>query len=160
MPSGPSVMVLPGSGKNFDQFRSDDLECKQYATEQVKGVSPNQASITSGAGTALLGSALGAIAGAAIGGGTGAAIGAGTGAAAGGIVGTSGARTSGDINQQRYDAGYMQCMYAKGNRVPLAGQVMENSGAGVRSQGVGAPPPPPAGAPPPSVETPSTVGGP
>ncbi|HET7061656.1 MAG TPA: hypothetical protein VFI43_05710, partial [Nitrosospira sp.] len=77
----------------------------------------------------------------------------------GGIVGTSGARTSGDINQQRYDAGYMQCMYAKGNRVPLAGRVMENSAAGAGTQGAGAPPPPP-GTPPPSLETPSTVGGP
>lgn len=152
-------MVLPGSGKSFDQFRSDDLECKQYANEQVKGVSPNEASIKSGAITAVLGSVLGAIAGAAIGGGTGAAIGAGTGAAAGGVVGTSGARTSGNISQQRYDAGYIQCMYARGNRVPLAGQVMENSAAGARSQGAGAPPPP-AGTPPPSLETPSTVGGP
>ena len=23
-PSGPSVMALPGKGKNFDQFRADD----------------------------------------------------------------------------------------------------------------------------------------
>ena len=25
-PSGPSVMALPGSGKNFDQFRYDDAD--------------------------------------------------------------------------------------------------------------------------------------
>ena len=37
IPSGPSVMVLPGSGKTFDQFREDDFYCKQYASEQVGG---------------------------------------------------------------------------------------------------------------------------
>lgn len=161
MPSGPSVMALPGSGKSFDQFRMEDSDCRQYASEQVKGVSPNEASIRSGAATALLGSALGAIAGAAIGGGSGAAIGAGTGAAAGGIAGASSSSTSGEIRQQRYDIGYVQCMYAKGNRVPLSGQIMDGSGASGRGQSAGTPPPPPpAGTSQPWVESPSTVGGP
>ena len=35
MPSGPAVMVLPGSGKNFDQFRADDMDCRQFAANQV-----------------------------------------------------------------------------------------------------------------------------
>lgn len=148
MPSGPSVMVLPGSGKNFDQFRADDLGCRQYAIEQVRGVTPNQASVSSGVGTAAVGTALGAAAGAAIGGGTGAAIGAGSGLALGGLMGSSSSRTSGDISQQRYDMGYVQCMYAKGHRVPLGGQVMDNSAYSSRGQGQGtAPPPPPTGQP-------------
>ena len=54
IPSGPSVMVLPGSGKTFDQFRGDDSYCKQYAGEQVGGATPNQAAISSGAGTAAI----------------------------------------------------------------------------------------------------------
>ena len=29
-PAGPSVMVLPGSAKSFDQFRYDDNECRQF----------------------------------------------------------------------------------------------------------------------------------
>lgn len=84
IPSGPSVMALPGSGKTFDQFRNDDFYCKQYASEQVSGVTPNQASISSGLGSAAVGTGLGAAAGAALGGGTGAAIGAGSGLLGGG----------------------------------------------------------------------------
>ena len=146
MPSGPSVMVLPGSGKNFDQFRGDDLNCRQYASEQVRGVSPNQASVSSGVGTAAVGTALGAATGAAIGGGTGAAIGAGSGLAVGGLMGSSSGLSSAEINQQRYDMGYVQCMYARGHRVPIAGQIMDNSAAGARGgQGMSPPPPPPGG---------------
>ena len=29
MPSGPSMMVLPGTGKSFDQFRADDADCRE-----------------------------------------------------------------------------------------------------------------------------------
>ena len=146
MPSGPSVMVLPGSGKNFDQFRGDDLNCRQYASEQVRGVSPNQASVSSGIGTAAVGTALGAATGAAIGGGTGAAIGAGSGLAVGGLMGSSSGRSSGEINQQRYEMGYVQCMYARGHRVPIAGQIMDNAAPGARGgQSMTPPPPPPGG---------------
>jgi hypothetical protein len=35
---GPSILVLPGSGKTFDMFRADDTECRQYATTQSAGV--------------------------------------------------------------------------------------------------------------------------
>ncbi|HTH44456.1 MAG TPA: hypothetical protein VL528_05200, partial [Oxalicibacterium sp.] len=37
MPTGPSVLVLPGSGKSFDQFRADDMDCRQYAQYQMGG---------------------------------------------------------------------------------------------------------------------------
>jgi hypothetical protein len=29
VPSGPSVMVLPGTGKSLEQFQADDLVCRQ-----------------------------------------------------------------------------------------------------------------------------------
>src|SRR5919199_1746868 len=51
-PSGPSVMVLPGSGKSFDQFRFDDNECRQFATAQIGGTSNAQAAPATGAATA------------------------------------------------------------------------------------------------------------
>ncbi|MBN3773632.1 hypothetical protein G3N93_29240, partial [Burkholderia sp. Se-20378] len=43
MPTGPSVMALPGTGKSFDQFRADDANCRQYAFQQSGGVSAGQA---------------------------------------------------------------------------------------------------------------------
>ena len=42
-PSGPGILVLPGTGKNFDQFRFDDQECRGYALSQVGGKTPEQA---------------------------------------------------------------------------------------------------------------------
>jgi hypothetical protein len=36
-PSGPGVLVLPGTGKSFDQFRADEQECRQYAGAQIAG---------------------------------------------------------------------------------------------------------------------------
>lgn len=155
LPSGPSVMALPGTGKTFDQFREDDSYCKQYANEQVSGTTPNRASIRSGLGTAAIGTGLGAAAGAAFGGGSGAAIGAGSGLLLGGLMGSGTARASGTIGQQRYDMAYTQCMYGQGHRVPVSGQVMDNSrnqppGSSPQlSPDVSAPPPPPAGNPPP-----------
>jgi len=147
IPTGPSMMALPGSGRSFDQFRYDDYACRQFASDQTGGTTPNQASITSGAGSAAVGAGLGAAAGAALGGGRGAAIGAGTGLLAGGLAGTGTARASGNISQQRYDMGYIQCMYAKGHRVPVYGQFTGGSPMNGGSQYMTPPPPPP---PPPS----------
>ena len=42
MPSGPSFMALPGSGKSFSQFRIDDNQCRQFAHEQVNSTSPER----------------------------------------------------------------------------------------------------------------------
>ena len=58
-------MALPGSGRSFEEFRYDDYYCRQFAYEQIGGMDPNQASISSGAGSAAIGAALGAAAGAA-----------------------------------------------------------------------------------------------
>src|ERR1700692_433209 len=87
VPEGPSVMALPGNGKSFDQFRADDGSCRQFALQQVGGVSANQGATASALGTAVIGTALGAAAGAAFGGGQGAAVGAGAGLLAGSVVG-------------------------------------------------------------------------
>lgn len=35
VPTGPSVMALPGSGRSFEQFRYDESDCRQYAREQT-----------------------------------------------------------------------------------------------------------------------------
>ncbi len=36
-PTGPGVLVLPGTGKSFDQFRAEEQECRQYAQAQLNG---------------------------------------------------------------------------------------------------------------------------
>lgn len=156
IPTGPSVMALPGSGKNFEQFRYDDYECKQFAYRQVGGKTSKQAAMSSGVESAAIGAGLGAVAGTAIGGGEGAAIGAGTGLLAGSLAGVEPARASGFIGQQRYDMSYIQCMYAKGHRVPVAGKITSDPNTKQRSSNVSnpppgfTPPPPPIGNPPPA----------
>jgi len=35
-PTGPSVMVLPGTSKTFDQFQADDGRCRQMATTELQ----------------------------------------------------------------------------------------------------------------------------
>ena len=155
LPNGPSVMTLPGAGKSFDQFRYDDSDCRRYAYEQVGGITPRQASQTSGIESAAIGAGLGAAAGAAIAGGGGAAIGAGTGLLAGGLVGSGTASSSAYINQQRYDISYIQCMYAKGHRVPVSGRITNDPPPANNNRGNSSPPtnfnppPPPPGNPPP-----------
>lgn len=122
VPNGPSVMSLPGSGKSFDQFRYDDGDCRQYASIQAGGAAPNQAAADSGVKSAAVGTAVGAAAGAAIGGsGNAAAAGAGAGLLMGALAGSGAANASSYSLQQRYDIGYVQCMYAKGHKVPVSG---------------------------------------
>jgi hypothetical protein len=132
VPTGPSVLILPGTGKNFEQFRADDFSCRQYASTLTGGRTPSRAAAAGGLTSAAIGTGLGAAAGAAIGGGEGAAIGAGTGLAAGGLVGTGTASTSAGTAQERYDIGYIQCMYAKGNRVPVPGRFSYEDRQGAR----------------------------
>jgi len=154
LPSGPSVMVLPGTGKNFDQFRADDTECKSFAQVQIGGETPDQAAANSTAKSAVAGTAIGAIAGGAIDGRNGAAAGAGIGLLTGAAAGANAGAVSGYSLQRRYDIGYIQCMYAKGNSVPTA----SNSRTPYRPHTYpppsaypppGYPPPPPPGYPPP-----------
>ena len=138
IPTGPSVLVLPGTGKSFDQFRLDEYDCRQYAHAQVGGTTGNQAAEDAGVRSAVVGTALGALAGAAIGGNSrGAGVGAGVGLLAGSAAGAGAGQQSGYDLQRRYDHAYQQCMYAKGHRVPIAGRY------GPTEQRASTPPPPP-----------------
>ncbi|HTH74301.1 MAG TPA: hypothetical protein VL635_07835 [Trinickia sp.] len=142
MPTGPSVMALPGTGKSFDQFRADDYTCRQYALGQVGGVSASQGATAAGVGSAALGTAVGAAAGAAFGGGRGAAVGAGAGLLTGGAIGMGAAQGSAYDIQRRYDFAYLQCMYASGERVPMPAGAVDNQ---PRRPYYTPPPPPPPG---------------
>jgi len=122
MPDGPSVMVLPGTGMSFEQFRADDFACRQFASQQIGGATASGFASDSGVRSAAVGTVLGAAAGAAINGGRGAGVGAGAGMALGGLSGTQTAQASAYGAQQRYDNGFMQCMYAKGHRIPAGGR--------------------------------------
>lgn len=122
-PAGPSVMVLPAKDKSFADFQQDDATCRQFAASQIGNSSPAQAANESVVNGAAGGTLLGAAAGAAIGAATGnPAAGAAIGAASGLVLGTaSGAGAAGYSSaslQQRYDMGYAQCMYSKGENVP------------------------------------------
>ena len=122
VPTGPGVMALPGSTKSFDAFRADDMACRDYAHFQMgppPGQTPGDVAGANMLGGAALGAAAGAIIGAASGqAGPGAAIGAGTGLLFGSAYGANAAGYSSYDLQRRYDAAYLQCMYAKGNQVP------------------------------------------
>src|SRR5712664_1083560 len=91
MPTGPSVMVLPGTGKSFEQFRAEDARCRQAAATDAEMTK------------------------------------------------------EGNVHpQQHYDMAYMQCMYAAGNQIPVAGRPPASSQPSVPPPPAGTPPPPPA----------------
>jgi Glycine-zipper domain len=166
IPTGPSRMALPGTGKNFDQFQVDDSSCKQYAL-QASGATPSEAQENSAVKSAVLGTVLGAAAGAAIGGtSSGAGVGAGIGLLMGAASGAAAGDASGYNVQRRYDNGYSQCMYAKGHRVAVPGRMAAQRPAAqaqpapqqpyyapppqAQTPYYGAPPPPGSAPPPPS----------
>lgn len=141
VPNGPTVMAMPGSGKSFDAFRLDDQICRDYAQNRLGGATAHDNAVSSGLGTAALGTVVGAAAGALIGGNhQGAAVGAGAGLLAGTLAGSDAASGAGRITQQQYDQAYIQCMYAKGERVPLSGYPATRARSQSRRY---APPPPP-----------------
>lgn len=148
MPTGPSVMVLPGSTKSFEQFRVDDTVCQQYALEQIGGKTLKRTAMESAVSSAAVGTVVGAAAGAAMGGHEGAGVGAGTGLLLGSAAGAGAAERSTYGMQRRYDFAYMQCMYAKGHRVPVPVPA-QLTGYPAHTSPYATPPPPPAGSPPP-----------
>ena len=164
VPSGPDVLVLPGSQTSFEQFQQDDSVCRGFASAS-SGTPAQKAAQESGVGSAVVGTAVGAAAGAAIGAAagapaTGAAIGAGSGLLLGAGSGVGRADSAGAALQQRYDNAYMQCMYAKGNQIPMARSSLPQPPAPSprayrppppppTSRDVPPPPAPPAGPPPP-----------
>jgi hypothetical protein len=147
VPRGPSVMALPGTGKNLSEFRSSDLQCRAYAA-QVIGAASNDPAVRH----ALVGTAVGAAAGAAIGGQQGAGVGAGVGLLAGSVSGAEASRSYGYEGQRRYDEAYIQCMYASGHKVPvsatLAKGLQQKQSAAAPAVQPMLPPPPQPIAPP------------
>ena len=120
-PLGPTVQVMPGPGKTFDVFQSDNATCKGFAQQQVQGQA--DAANNRAVGTALLTTALGAglgAAGGALGGdaGGGAALGASLGAGSGTAIAAGNNANDQMGIQAQYDAAFSQCMYAKGEQVP------------------------------------------
>jgi hypothetical protein len=123
IPTGPSVMVLPGNGKTFEQFQTDDAVCRQWSAGQT-GTSTQEVGTQSTVTGAVIGTAVGAAAGAALGAaagnaGLGAAAGAGAGLLGGTAIGAGRGEGSQISVQRRYDITYMQCMYTKGNQIPV-----------------------------------------
>jgi hypothetical protein len=153
LPSGPSVMALPGSGKSFEEFRSDDAMCRRFAYDQVGGQSAEQSANDSAVRSAVVGTVLGAAVGAAVDNSRGAGAGAATGLLMGSMAGAGAAQSSAYGSQRRYDHAYIQCMYAQGDRVPVSGRLSARQYAYPPPQyeppPPGAPPPPPPGAYPP-----------
>lgn len=147
VPPGPSVMVMPGSGKTFEQFQYDDAACRQWAQQQSgdAATSANQSTATGAVIGTVIGAGLGAAIGAAAGNpGAGAAIGAGGGLLGGTAVGANAGAHSAATVQRRYDAAYQQCMYSKGHQIPGQPAAVTPYPAGRV-----APPPPPPPPPPP-----------
>lgn len=152
IPSGPSVMALPGSGHNLNSFRADDLWCRNDALTLIGGRSAEASGRDAAIGSAAVGTLIGAAAGAALGGGhDGAAVGAGVGLLAGSAAGSDNARQSSYGSQRQYDNAYIQCMYAKGHRVPLPAETARSLSRSPTPVGNGylqASPPPPPTSPP------------
>jgi hypothetical protein len=94
---GPGILVLPGTGRTFDQFRFDEQDCRSYAQTQITKANPEQDSAGS--------------------------------------------------FQQRYDRAFLQCMYAKGHKVPVSGRYSDHADSAPAAART--PPPPPPGLPPP-----------
>jgi len=124
IPAGPSVLVMPGAGKPFEQFQADDYVCRRWAEQQIGMTAQQTAEDTTVKGAAVgtvIGAGAGALLGAASGNaGAGAAIGAGSGLLMGTAIGAGSGEDYGWEAQRRYDYAYVQCMYAKGNEVPGA----------------------------------------
>ena len=146
VPTAPSIMALPGTDRSLDDFRFDDAQCRQYAFQQVGGVTE-----VPGVRDAAIGTVIGALAGAAIGGKDGAAVGAGVGLLFGSAAGADAAKSHNYGSQRQYDNAYIQCMYAKGHKVPVPASMSSRSGRASAPYGSGPAYPPPQGQPPATV---------
>ena len=87
IPTGPSVLVLPGDGKSFEQFQTDDAVCRQWSAQQTGTTTERTSSQSTISGAA---------------------------------IGASRTDAAGTSVQHRYNIAYMQCMYAKGNQIPVS----------------------------------------
>lgn len=130
-PLGPTVQVMPGPGKSFDAFQTDQSSCKVFAANQVRGQAEqsNQRAVGAAVLTTLLGAGLGAAAGGGWGAaGQGAGIGAAAGAATGTAVGADMSASDQYNIQVQYDNSFSQCMYSKGEMVPGYAPIASASG--------------------------------
>lgn len=142
MPTGPTVAVMPAPGKPMDLFMQEDDACRGFARMRIGGApNPNDQVAAGMAGGAVVG---GVLSGGRPGGVT-------TGVVVGGVVGSGAADQSGMSLQRRYNIAYMQCMYSKGNQLPMYGYSSYSAPPGYGSQGYAYPPPP--GTPAPSAAT-------
>jgi len=162
VPTGPSLMALPGSNKDFDQFRADEAMCRNYASQSIGATTASGTAVDAGVTSALIGTLVGAAAGAAVDGSHGAGVGAGMGLVVGSVAGVGAADASRYGTQQRYDQSYVQCMYSRGHQVPVSGGYSVRRAVapavptpdyvpppGNPPPPPGTPPAPPAGDPPP-----------
>ena len=118
VPRGPSVAVMPGPGKSFEQFQADDAACRTYADRSNADVNKIGAdNVVTGA---TVGALIGAAAGALMGGHHGGENGAGVGLLMGTAAGSGNAGGVQHDVQRRYDTSYEQCMYSKGHQLPQA----------------------------------------
>lgn len=137
-PTGPSVLVLQGTGKTFDQFVRDDVYCRDFSLRQIEGKGPGRTGQDSALASAITGTVIGAAAGAAIGGHHSAGVGAGTGLIIGSMAGSDAGNRSSYSSQRQYDNAYIQCMYGAGHRVPVPAGLYSTD----RSTNQNIPPPP------------------
>ena len=152
-PTGPGILVLPGTGRTFDQFRADDQGCRDFAYHSIGGPKAEEDSRDAAVKNAVVGTAIGAAAGGLLGGHQGAAVGAGVGLAGGSMVGADASRATSGSAQQRYDHAFTQCMYAKGHKVPVTGRHASSyasRGSNSNTQAARTPPPPPPPGKPPA----------
>lgn len=161
--AAPRVAAMPGEGRTFEQFQSDDQRCRQAAAAANGFVTPKQAADQGAQQAVLFGTGAGIAGGAMIGSsmaavGAGAILGGGAGIVAGSLLAAGVAESASQGNQHHYDVTYVQCMAAAGERVP---DLLAAAGSGVMTGGGPvaaapqsyapqsfAPPPPPVAATP------------
>ncbi|HEV3238964.1 MAG TPA: hypothetical protein VG429_01065 [Casimicrobiaceae bacterium] len=95
-PEGPTVTALPGDAKSPAEFRSNDMDCRQYARAQADEAASAAHAATATSGLMDAGGRPGSV-----------------------IDGIDSAQYVGYGLQQPYNRAYVRCMYVKGNRVPL-----------------------------------------
>jgi hypothetical protein len=117
-PMGPTALVMPGQGKPFGDFASDQTTCKRFASGEVDG-GATLANLSQ-FGTVAMTTALGAGLGGAVRGTRGAEVGGGVGAVGGVVASSRGTAAGQGSLQSRYDLAYIQCMYAHGNQIATA----------------------------------------
>jgi hypothetical protein len=121
VPTGPTVAVMPGSQKPFEVFRADDAECRTCVCANRRPAG-EQAAMNSAAATAIASTLIGAAAGAAIDPSVATPDRAPRSAQDQPAVRQRGGQQRRGIfvllHAAYYDTAYLQCMYAKGNKVP------------------------------------------